>query len=125
MTATAPAPGRAAASTNVVQVSPRGIDARPVSSAFTPQPAAPRGVSPSTWMRYRGVLRRAGRVVEGQATYALDDPDSLRPLLYATASGNVRLDAYLNRVVELEGYTVFRGDLKNNLMSVVRVAPSQ
>jgi hypothetical protein len=122
---------RAPASTTVVQVSPsgagRGIDARPasaLSSAFTPQPAPQRGSSPSSWMRYRGVLRRAGRVVEGQTTYALDDPDTLRPVLYATASGNLRLDAHLNQVVELWGYTVYRGDLKNNLMTVVRIAPS-
>jgi hypothetical protein len=121
---TAPAE-RAPASTNVVQVGPGGVLARPVSSASTPAATPPaRAGSPSSWMRFRGVLRRAGRVVEGQTTYALDDPETRRPLLYATGSGALRLDAYINQVVELWGYTVYRGDLKNNLMTVVKVVPS-
>jgi hypothetical protein len=113
----------AAASTSVVQIGPSGA-ARPVSSSFTASTPPARAGSPSSWMRYRGVVRRAGRVVEGQVTYALDDPGTRRPLLYATGSGALRLDAHLHQVVELWGYTVYRGDLKNNLMTVVRVVPS-
>jgi hypothetical protein len=101
------------------------------SSAFVPQAptgAPPRlapGSSPSSWQGYKGVLRRAGRVVEGQTTYALDDPVTLRPVLYASPGAGVNLEGYLNREVELWGYTVYRGDLKNNHMTATRVVPVQ
>lgn len=94
-------------------------------SQFTPLPATgspPRGV-PSTWSGYKGVLRRAGRTVEGYSTYALDDPTTLRPVVYATAGQGVNLEPYLNRVVQLWGYTVWRGDLRNNYITVSRVVP--
>lgn len=114
--------------TNTVQVGQPSVAHVPVSRAAAtappPQPPPPRG-TPASWMRYRGVLRRAGRVIEGQVTYALDEIETLRPVLYASSGTGVRLDAYLNQVVELWGYTVYRGDLKNNYMTAVKVVPSQ
>jgi hypothetical protein len=119
----APVTPRAASSQDDVM---RTTTIRRDSSAFTPQPTTgpPRG-SQSQWLGYRGVLRRAGRMNEGQTTYALDDPVTLRPLLYATAGTGVNLDAYQNRIVQLWGWTVYRGDLKNNHMIATRVIPVQ
>ena len=108
---------RAGVATSTVQVPA-------ASRAVALQPASSRGGTPSTWMRYRGVLRKAGRAVEGHQAYALDDPETLRPVLYAVAPANLRLEEHLNHVVELYGYTVYRGDLKNNLMTVGRVVRS-
>lgn len=94
-------------------------------SQFTPQAPCghpPRG-TPSSWTGYKGVLRRAGRTVEGYTTYALDDPTTLRPVVYATAGQGVSLEPYLSKVVQLWGYTVWRGDLRNNYITVARVIP--
>ncbi|MFO0925825.1 MAG: hypothetical protein U0736_02165 [Gemmataceae bacterium] len=94
-------------------------------SQFTPLAptgSPPRGM-PSSWSGYKGVLRRAGRTVEGATTYALDDPTTLRPVVYATGGQGVNLEAHLNKVVQLWGYTVWRGDLRNNYITVSRIVP--
>jgi hypothetical protein len=75
----------------------------------------------TSWVSYRGVLRRAGRIVEGQQTYALDDPVTLRPILYASAARGVDFEPHLNRIVTLSGYSFWRGDLRNNYMTAVRL----
>ncbi len=75
----------------------------------------------TTWLTHRGILRRAGRMIEGQATYVLDDPVTLRPILYASPARGVPLEQHLNRIVTLSGYSVYHGDLRNNYMIAVRL----
>jgi hypothetical protein len=75
----------------------------------------------ATWESYRGILRRAGRVVEGQPTYAIDDPVTLRPIVYASPARGVNFEAHLNRIVTLSGYTGYRGDLRIQYMIAVRL----
>ncbi|MFO0841387.1 MAG: SH3 domain-containing protein [Gemmataceae bacterium] len=99
-----------------------GVNRRETSS-FTGQPprinASRNGAT--SWVSYRGVLRRAGRIVEGQQTYALDDPVTLRPILYTTPSRELNFEPHLNRIVTLSGYSFWRGDLRNNYMTAVRL----
>jgi hypothetical protein len=79
----------------------------------------------ANWTTFRGRLRRAGRAVEGQTTYAIDDPYTLRPLVYATAARGINLEAYLNQNIQVSGYSVWRGDLRNNFVTVVRIDSAQ
>jgi SH3-like domain-containing protein len=97
--------------------------ARQVSSSFTGQPPRinqSRNGSTS-WISYRGVLRRAGRTVEGQPTFALDDPVTFRPILYVTPARGIDFESNLNRIVTVSGYSFWRGDLRNNYMTAVRL----
>jgi hypothetical protein len=67
-----------------------------------------------------GRLRRAGFLVDGKQAYVLENSQG-RPLLYATGQGNMTLDPYLNRGVELWGPLIYRGDLRTNYMTVNHV----
>lgn len=75
----------------------------------------------TTWESYRGILRRAGRVVEGQTTYVIDDPVTYIPIVYAAPARGVNLEAHLNRIVTVSGYTGYRGELRNKYMIAVRL----
>ncbi|MFM7148275.1 MAG: hypothetical protein ACKO23_00365 [Gemmataceae bacterium] len=77
----------------------------------------------ASWVGYRGILRKAGRTIEGQTTYALDDPTTMRPVVYAVPGRGNNLEPHVNRPVQLWGYSFWRGDLRNNFMTVVHVVP--
>ncbi|MFO0877188.1 MAG: SH3 domain-containing protein [Gemmataceae bacterium] len=95
----------------------------PTSASANP----PRGYATrngqTSWLSFRGILRRSGRTIEGQQTYALDDPITLRPILYATPARGVDFESHVNRTVTLTGYSFWRGDLRNNFMSAVHLVP--
>ncbi len=69
-----------------------------------------------------GRLRRAGRMVDGQRGYVLDSIQNY-PMLYCTPHTGIDLEAYLNQNVELIGPAIYRGDLRANYMTVVRIQP--
>ena len=107
-----------------------GVPAVPAreSSSFLPQPptgSPPRGPGQAVWTGYRGYLRPAGRVAEGQRVYALCDPITLAPILYATPGAGINLEPYLHehagRILQLHGYALWRSDWRNNYMVVTRV----
>jgi uncharacterized protein YgiM (DUF1202 family) len=80
-------------------------------SAYNTPPAAPAPMQSSP-----GRLRRAGFFIDGKQAYVLEDHQG-RPVLYATSSGGLNLDGYLNRVVTLSGPMVYRGDLRTNYIT--------
>jgi SH3-like domain-containing protein len=130
----APPPTMPASPTTPVVVgaptTPRGnwVQGTPTSSPTpTTVPSAPptNPIQLANWTTFRGRLRRAGRAVEGQTTYAIDDPYTLRPLVYATAARGINLEAYLNQNIQVSGYSVWRGDLRNNFVTVVRIDSAQ
>jgi hypothetical protein len=69
-----------------------------------------------------GRLRRAGRCVEYRRTYVLETGQGI-PTLYVTPQDGLDLEPYVNRNVELFGPAIYRGDLRANYMTVVRVQP--
>jgi hypothetical protein len=81
-------------------------------------PAQPAGIYASG----PGRLRRAGRSLDNRPTYVLDGGAN-RPSLYVTPQSGIDLEPFLNRKVELFGPSIYRGDLRANYMSVMRVQP--
>jgi hypothetical protein len=71
-----------------------------------------------------GRLRRAGRTVEDQRTYVLENSQGF-PLFYVTPRPGIDLEPYLQRDVELFGPVIYRGDLRANFMTVTGVRPVQ
>jgi hypothetical protein len=69
-----------------------------------------------------GRLRRAGRTVEYQRTYVLENAQGL-PLLYVTAGPGIDLEPYVEHNVELFGQTAYRGEIRAYYMTVARVQP--
>jgi hypothetical protein len=69
-----------------------------------------------------GRLRRAGRTVEYQRTYVLEDAQGL-PMLYVTPQPGIDLEPYVEHQVELFGQTAYRGDIRAYYMTVSRVQP--
>jgi hypothetical protein len=69
-----------------------------------------------------GHLRRAGRTVEYQRTYVLEDAQGL-PMLYVTPGPGIDLEPYVEHTVELFGQTAYRGDIRAYYMTVSRVQP--
>jgi hypothetical protein len=69
-----------------------------------------------------GRLRRAGRTVEYQRTYVLEDAQGL-PRLYVTPEPGIDLEPYVEHNVELFGHTAYRGDIRAYYMTVARVQP--
>jgi hypothetical protein len=69
-----------------------------------------------------GRLRRAGRTVEYQRTYVLEN-DQGTPLLYVSPGPGIDLEPYLDHHVELFGPTAYRGDIRAYYMTVARVQP--
>jgi hypothetical protein len=105
----------------------------PPYSTFTPAPptvqlAGPVGVytttpSPQSLPAVSsgpGRLRRAGRMLEGRATYVLESAQG-RPLFYVTAEAGLELEPYVNRNVELFGVSNYSGELRANCMRAERV----
>jgi uncharacterized protein YraI len=69
-----------------------------------------------------GLLRLAGRGIDNQRAYALEDRGQL--LMYVTAQPGVNLESYVGRIVSLYGPMVYRGDLNKNYMRVMSVTPA-
>ena len=69
-----------------------------------------------------GRLRRAGRTVEYQRTYVLEDAQGL-PIVYAAPEPGLDLEPYLNQNVELFGHAAYRGEIRAYYMTVSRVQP--
>ena len=84
-------------------------------SSGTAQPAAIYASGP-------GRLRHAGRSLDNRPTYVLEGGPNRIPL-YVTAQVGIDLEGFLNRKVELFGPSIYRGDLRANYMSVIRVQP--
>jgi hypothetical protein len=108
----APAPG-ASGSPNGPY--PAG-QAPPVGYGQAPPPAMP-----SMQASGRGWLRRAGFYLDNKPTYVLQSTEG-RPPLYVTAQGQLNLECYLQRNVELYGPMVYRGDVKANYMTAAHIA---
>jgi hypothetical protein len=118
-----PGPARPAPERPVVPCPPGDQAASSFRPAPTPSnpwatPRSPEG-HPSSGA---GVLRRAGRAVEGRRTYVLESLQGY-PLLYVTAQGSLDLEAFVDRKVELFGPAIYRGDLRANYMAAVRAQP--
>ncbi len=69
-----------------------------------------------------GRLRRAGRTVEYQRTYVLEDAQGL-PIVYVAPEPGLDLEPYVNQNVELFGHAAYRGDIRAYYMTVSRVQP--
>jgi beta-lactamase regulating signal transducer with metallopeptidase domain len=67
-----------------------------------------------------GWLRRSGRTVNGALTYRLDSAEGL-PLYYVTTGGGMSLEPYVDHHVEIQGPSVYKGDLRANFMVAERV----
>jgi hypothetical protein len=67
-----------------------------------------------------GWLRRAGRNVDYQPTYVLENSQGI-PRFYIIPQAGLQLEPYLHRNVEVFGPTVYRGELRANLMTAVRI----
>jgi hypothetical protein len=93
--------------------------AAPGAAATLTARGSPAGNLPSSGP---GRLRRAGRTVEYQRTYVLEDAQGL-PLLYVSPEPGIDLEPYLEHNVELFGHTAYRGDIRAYYMTVARVQP--
>lgn len=71
-----------------------------------------------------GRLRVAGRSIGSQRLYVLENARGI-PVVYAAPQGNLNLEPYVGRNVELYGPTYYQGSLRANYMSVMRVVPLQ
>lgn len=67
-----------------------------------------------------GRLRKAAFYIDNQPAYVLENSQGL-PLYYVTGQPGMNLEMYLNRVVDLQGPVVFRGDVRKNYMHVTHV----
>jgi hypothetical protein len=93
-------------------------------SVFTSGGAA---AAPADWVQYRGRLRQAGRAVEGQKTYVLEMEVAgyQRPIAYIAAGPGVDLTSNVGKMVEVFGPAVYRGDIRTNHLTAMRVVPLQ
>jgi hypothetical protein len=81
--------------------------------------AVSRGIAGAT-SSGPGHLRRAGRTIEYQRTYVLENSKGY-PLLYVGPQAGLDLEPYLNRDVELFGNISYRPDIRSNYMVVTSV----
>jgi hypothetical protein len=81
-------------------------------AAPPPTPAVPQRAGP-------GRLYKAGFIVDGKQAYVLEVTG--RPRLYVTGAAGVNLEPYVNRIVDLYGPIVYRGDLRTNYMTASQV----
>src|SRR5262249_33982248 len=101
------------------------------SASTTPQSGGPgssaNGSSqlPPGWVAFRGRLREAGRAIEGVKTYVIEMEERgyVRPVAYANAAAGVDLRSLVGKVIEVQGPAVYRGDIRTNYMTVMRVLP--
>jgi hypothetical protein len=122
---TSPDPARSG-----VQLNPPTAGTQPFATAVQPTPT-PNSSSASPWQPVTpagypssgpGRLRRAGRFLENRKTYVLESSQNY-PILYVTPHTGIDLEPFVDRNVELFGPAIYRGDLRTNYMTVVRVQP--
>ncbi|GIW79086.1 MAG: hypothetical protein KatS3mg105_0893 [Gemmatales bacterium] len=89
-------------------VAPPAGYSQPSVSTIQPQSSGP------------GRLLRAPFFVDNKPTYVLESTNGM-PRLYVTAESNLNLEQYVNRLVDLWGPVMYRGDLKTNYMRVRQV----
>ncbi len=80
---------------------------------------------PAGWVAFHGRLREAGRAVEGVKTYVIEMEERgyVRPVAYLSAGPGINLASQVGRVIEVWGPAVYRGDLRTNYMTAMRVIP--
>jgi hypothetical protein len=101
--------------------SSQGNDGRNPAATTSRQTPAP--TTPAGWTNSGpGWLRRAGRCIDYNTMYVLENSQGM-PVLYATAQTGYSLETYLNRNVELIGVRQFRSDLRAYHMTVMQVHP--
>ena len=85
----------------------------------------PTKLLPPGWVAYKGRLRSAGRAIEGQKTYVLEMEVGgyTRPMAYTTGSPGVDLAPWVGKVVEVSGPALYRGDIRTNYVTAMRVLP--
>lgn len=110
-----------------VKDAPPVVQARPTSYAppanYPSQPVTPAPAAP-TQMSGAGRLARAPFFVDGKQAYRLETNQG-QVMLYATALPGLSLEPYVNRIVNLYGPIVYRGDVRTNYMTVSQVSPVQ
>jgi hypothetical protein len=83
------------------------------------------GQLPAGWVAFRGRLRPAGRAVEGIKTYVIEMEEQgyVRPVAYVGAGPGIDLASQVGRVVEVSGPAHYRGDIRTNYMTAMRLTP--
>jgi hypothetical protein len=129
-TAVAPAPGGQATSQYcyVKENAPAPSQPTTMTTSRLPAPAPPPPppAAPAAQQSGSGPgrLYKAGFFVDGKQAYVLETSQG-RPRLYVTGTAGMSLEPYVNRVVELYGPMVYRGDLRTNYMTATQVTPLQ
>ncbi len=109
----------------------RSVWVEGTTTASVGRPAVAASVSgasrqlPEGWVAFHGRLRMAGRAVENVKTYVIEMEESgyVRPVAYVHAGQGVDLASQVGRVVEVWGPAVYRGDLRTNWITAMRVYP--
>jgi hypothetical protein len=93
-------------------------------SGAAPSSAGPQQLPPG-WVAFRGRLREAGRAIEGVKTYVveMEEKGYVRPVAYARSGAGIDLGSQVGRVIEVWGPAVYRGDIRTNYMTVMRLIP--
>jgi hypothetical protein len=116
----------AAARPPTVRLAPPGGEGSP-NAAAAPQPQQAAWAPGRDPLGYPasgpGRLRRAGLSLDGRQAYVLESSVQNCPRLYVVPQAGVDLEPYVNQGVELFGPAVYRGDLRANYMTAVRVQP--
>jgi hypothetical protein len=83
------------------------------------------GQLPPGWLAFRGRLRLAGRAIEGIKTYVIEMEERgfIRPVAYMGAGPGVDLAPQVGKVIEVWGPAHYRGDIRTNYMTAMRVIP--
>jgi hypothetical protein len=103
------------------------IDGTNVSSPAHPPAAAaaPSRALPAGWVSFKGRLRSAGRAIEGQKTFVLEMEENgcVRPMAYTTGTAGIDLTPWVGHIVEVQGPALYRGDIRTNYITAMRVMP--
>lgn len=91
----------------------------PVSGGIVPMQAKSPTVANGNPL---GVLRKGGRPMDYQTTYYLEGPNG-RPLIYLVGAPGQNLDFFLNQRIEVNGPSMFRGDMRAYVMTVYQIQP--
>jgi hypothetical protein len=90
-------------------------------------PAANPSVLQPGWIALRGRLRVADQQVEGVKTYIIDMEEQgyIRPIAYLAAGPGIDVGSQVGKVVEVWGPALYRGDIRSNYMTVMRMLPEK
>jgi hypothetical protein len=78
---------------------------------------------PPGWVAFRGRLRLAERAVNGLKTYIIDFEEQgyVRPVAYVAAGPGIDLGSHVNKVVEVRGPAIYRGDIRSNYVTAMEM----